>query len=80
MERRFISLKKGKQITVEWRMERRFKVLKKGKQDTTTRKERKLLPIEEYMETSIEKERDVLGRDIGLWGDRDVQGGLGEGR
>ena len=34
MERRFISLKKGKQIMVEWRMERRFKVLKKGKQIT----------------------------------------------
>ena len=44
-------------------MERRFISLKKGKQDTTTRKERKLLPIEEYMETSIQKEIDVLGRE-----------------
>ena len=31
----FILLKKGKQITTEWRMERRFIVLKKGKQITT---------------------------------------------
>ena len=35
MERRFISLKKRKQITAKWRMERRFKVLKKGRQITT---------------------------------------------
>ena len=38
-----------------------------------------MLPIEEYMETSIQKEIDVLGRGEGAFDYTDVQGGLGEG-
>ena len=38
-----------------------------------------MLPIEEYIETSIQKEIDVLGRGEGAFDYTDVQGGLGEG-
>ena len=38
-----------------------------------------MLLIEEYMETSIQKEIDVLGRRKGAFDYTDIQGGLGEG-